>query len=75
MKDIEKQLDIAYEKAKQSHQHNLRIEEYCKEKGISLMQYEKQCFYADRGYGEYPEPEKENTERTIERTVEPEIKR
>lgn len=75
LKDIEKQLDIAYEKAVQSHQHNLRIEEYCKEQGITFMQYEKQCFYADRGYGEYPEPEKEKLERQQERSIEPEIER
>ena len=39
---------------------------------------EKQCFWADRGYGEYPEPERNNPDRELEqqdRDVEPTIDR
>lgn len=41
------------------------IDEYCINNGISLFQYEKQCFMADRGYGDYPDPERYNLEREI----------
>lgn len=53
----------------------MKIEKYCEERGITFSQYERQYFYAERGYGEYPEPQKENPERPIERNIEPEIKR
>ena len=48
LKDIQKQLDKAYE---------------------------KQCFYASKGYGEYPEPEKSNPDREIKKEIEPERNR
>lgn len=72
LKDIQKQLDSAYQKAEQAYEHNLRIEEYCREQGITFMQYEKQCFYANKGYGEYPEPERNNPDRQVQKEVEPE---
>ena len=69
LQEIQKQLDKADEKAEQSHKHNLRFEEYCREQGITYLRYERQCFYADRGYGEYPEPERSNPDRQIEREI------
>lgn len=72
LQEIQKQLDKADEKAEQSHKHNLRFEEYCREQGITYLRYERQCFYADRGYGEYPEPERSNPDRQIEREIESE---
>lgn len=35
--------------------------------GITFRQYEKQCFYAERGIGEYPEPERKSLVRQTER--------
>lgn len=72
LQEIQKQLDSAYQKAEKAYEHKLRIEEYCREQGITYTQYERQCFYADRGYGEYPEPEKSNPDREIKGEIEPE---
>ena len=66
LKDIDRQLDSAYEQSEQAYRYNLQVERYCQEQGLSLVQYEKQCFWADRGYGEYPEPERNNPDREIE---------
>lgn len=49
LKEIEVQLDKAYDVAEKAYQ------------------YEKQCFWADRDYGNYPEPEYNNPERNWEK--------
>lgn len=67
LQEIQKQIDSAYQKAEKAYKHNLRIEEYCREQGITYVQYERQCFYADRGYGEYTEPERSNPDRSKKR--------
>jgi hypothetical protein len=48
-----------------SNYHN-HIDEYCRDNGLTLFQYEKQCFMADKNYGNYPDPEKYNLERKNE---------
>ena len=47
--------------------HKQEQEEYLKAgvvKRVAL--YEKQCFWADRDWGNYPEPERHNPDRCIE---------
>ena len=66
LKDIGHRLNEAYERSEQAYQYNLQVERYCQEQGLTLAQYEKQCFWADRGYGEYPEPEGRNPDREME---------
>ena len=39
------------------------VERYCQEQGITIGQYEKQCFWADRDWGNYPEPERHNPDK------------
>ena len=41
--------------------------------GLSYYQYEKQCYWAEKGVGDYPEPEKDNSERIMD--VEHDIER
>lgn len=72
LQEIQKQLDSAYQKAEKAYKHNLRIEEYCREQGITYVQYERQCFYLDREYGECPEPKRSNPDRQVEKAIEPE---
>ena len=66
LKDIDRQLDTVYEQSEKAYRYNLAVERYCHAEGLSIAQYEKQCFWADRGYGEYPEPERNNPDRQIE---------
>ena len=66
LKAIGKELDRAYEKSETAYRYNLEVERYCQEQGITIGQYEKQCFWADRDWGNYPEPERYNPNRNIE---------
>ena len=66
LKAIGKELDRAYEQSEKAYQYNLEVERYCQEQGITIGQYEKQCFWADRDWGNYPEPERYNPDRNIE---------
>lgn len=43
--------------------------------GITYYQYQKQCFNADRGYNDYPEPERYNPDRLIEKEQEKDMER
>ena len=77
LKDIDRQLDTAFEQSEKAYRYNLQVERYCQNEGITLTQYEKQCFWADRGYGEYPPPEQSNPDKQLEqdRGVEPSVDR
>ena len=66
LKAISKELDRAYEQSETAYRYNLEVERYCQEQGITIGQYEKQCFWADRDWGNYPEPERHNPDRCIE---------
>ena len=66
LKAIGKELDRAYEQSETAYRYNLEVERYCQEQGITIGQYEKQCFWADRDWGNYPEPERHNPDRCIE---------
>ncbi|MBQ6693240.1 MAG: hypothetical protein IJN00_07895 [Clostridia bacterium] len=57
---------IPYEQSEKAYHYNLEVERYCQEQGITIGQYEKQCFWADRDWGNYPEPERHNPDRCIE---------
>lgn len=75
LKEIETQLDKAYDVVEKAYQYNQEVERYCKEQGITFYQYEKQCFWADRDYGNYPEPEYNNPDRNWERDKNIELER
>lgn len=64
---IEKQIDDRFKEAEEIKAYNDEIDRYCKEYGLSYYQYEKQCYWAERGVGDYPEPEKCNPEKEIEK--------
>ena len=72
LKEIEVQLDKAYDVAEKVYQYNQEVERYCNEQGISFYQYEKQCFWADSDYGNYPEPEYNKPDRNWEKEIAPE---
>lgn len=65
-KEIDAKLDNAYQEAEKAYRYNQEVERYCQTEGITLTQYEKAIFWADRGYGEYPEPEAHNPDRQTE---------
>lgn len=77
LQEIDRQLDNAYQQSEKTYRYNLEIEQYCQTEGLTLTQYEKAVFWADRGYGEYPEPERNNPDRQIEqgKDLEPSIDR
>lgn len=70
LKDIEQQMNEAYEEQEKAQKHLREIERYCERMGLSMYQYEKQCFMADRGYCAYPAPERYNPERQQEHEIE-----
>ena len=66
LKAIGEQIDRTYEEAEKTYRYNLEVERYCQEQGITFAQYEKQCFWAERDWGNYPEPERHNPDKNIE---------
>ena len=67
LKDIEKEVNSRGDDLVSYRNYLSRIDDYCNREGITPYQYEKQVFYAERGSGSFPEPEKYNPERTSER--------
>lgn len=66
LKDVEKQMNNREQELEQYNNYFNKIDDYCNRQGITLFQYQKEIFYADRGQGEYPPPEKFNPERDIQ---------
>lgn len=73
LQEIARQMDEVYKGQEQALEYHKQIEDYCRDMGISYFQYEKQCYFADRGWGEYPAPEIHNPDRNTdhERDIEP----
>ena len=46
LKAIGKELDRAYEQSEKAYLYNLEVARYYQEQGITMGQYEKQCFWA-----------------------------
>lgn len=59
--------ELEQEEAEEIRAYNDEIDRYCREQGMSYFQYEKQCYWAERGVGDFPEPERDNPEREIRR--------
>lgn len=66
LKDIEKQMNNREQELEQYNNYFNKIDDYCNRQGLTLFQYQKELFYAERGQGEYPFPEKYNPERQQE---------
>lgn len=67
LNEIGKQIDNRFQEAEEIRAYNDEIDRYCREQGLSYYQYEKQCYWAEKGVGDYPEPERNNPEREIEK--------
>lgn len=70
LKDIEKQMNCREDELLQYNNYFDKVDDYCNKQGITLFQYQKEIFYAERGQGEYPPPERFNPERNIEQEPE-----
>ena len=46
-----------------------KIDDYCNKNGLTLFQYQREIFYAERGQVNFPPPENYNPERTIEQEI------
>lgn len=75
LNDVEKKLDERVSEVSVYQEYFNKVDNYCNRNGITHYQYEKQVFYADRGIGEYPAPERFNPDRVVEREQEKEIER
>lgn len=75
LENIEKQIDNRMQEAERVKQYNEIVDRYCESIGITYYQYQKQCFNADRGYNDYPEPERYNPDRLIEKEQEKDMER
>lgn len=69
LNEIEKQIDDRFQEAEEIKAYNDEIDRYCREYGLSYYQYEKQCYWAERGVGDYPEPERNNPEKRLEHII------
>lgn len=64
---LEKQVNDRDEDLAKYKDYLNRVDNYCNREGITIYQYEKECFYAERGYNNFPQPEHYNPQRQIER--------
>lgn len=75
LKDIEKQINNREFELEKYNDYFNKIDDYCNKNGLTLFQYQKEIFYAERGQGSYPPPEKFNPERELEQEREKEQER
>lgn len=73
LKDIEKHMNNRESELERYNNYFDKVDDYCNKQGLTLFQYQKEIFYADRGQGEYPPPEKFNPERNTEQEPTKEI--
>lgn len=66
LKEIDQQMTAAIEERQQAIRYNQQVAQYCHDNGLTITQYEKQVFWADRDVGTYPEPEQNNPDRQQE---------
>lgn len=66
LKSIEKQMHNREIELEKYNNYFDIVDDYCNKNGLTLFQYQKQLFYAERGQGEYPPPERFNPEREQE---------
>lgn len=66
LKYIEKQMNNRESELERYNNYFDKVDDYCNKQGLTLFQYQKEIFYADRGQGEYPPPERFNPEREQE---------
>lgn len=69
LKQIGAVINNRLEEYEKVQRYNEIVDNYCRNTGITLYQYEKQCFWAERGYNDYPEPERYNPEKQIDKEV------
>lgn len=65
LKDIENKVDIREQELQRYEQYFDKVQEYCDHHGLSLFQYQKDVFYAERGFLNFPAPERFNPDREI----------
>ena len=63
MMKLEKEIDLRDKEISSYRDYLEKVDNYCNRTGLTHYQYEKECFYAERGSGSYPPPEKYNPER------------
>ena len=66
LKDVEKQMNNREQELEQYNNYFDRVDDYCNRNGLTLFQYQKEIFYAERGQANFPPPEKYNPEREQE---------
>lgn len=69
LKDIEKQMNNREQELEQYNNYFNKIDDYCNKNGLTLFQYQREIFYAERGQVNFPPPENYNPERTIEQEI------
>ena len=72
LKEIDQQMTAAIAERQLANRYNQEVERYCHDNGLTITQYEKQVFWANRDVGSYPEPERYNPDRQQEQ---PELER
>ena len=65
LKDLEKQVDDRDKDLVDYRDYLDKVDAYCEREGLTVYQYQKEVFYADRGYRDYPAPEYHNPERDL----------
>lgn len=75
LKNVEKQMNYREQELERYNNYFDKIDDYCNRNGLTLFQYQKELFYAERGQASFPPPEKYNPERIIEQEMEKEQER
>lgn len=75
LKIVEKQMNNREIELEKYNNYFDRVDDYCNKQGLTLFQYQKELFYAERGQANFPPPEMFNPERTIEHEREKEQER
>lgn len=66
LKSIEKQMNNREIELEKYNNYFDRLDDYCNRNGLTLFQYQKELFYAERGQANFPPPEKYNPDRNIQ---------
>lgn len=78
VKEVNSRIDEKVKELNSYIDYFSKVDDYINKNGLTLFQYSKDLFYADRGLKEYPSPEKFNPERTFkeeEKSINRELER
>lgn len=65
IRDIENRASERHQELQRYDNYFDKVQQYCDDRGLTLFQYQKDVFYAERGLANFPSPENYNPDREI----------